>query len=469
MNINFIRISVPLLFFTLVAVLVGTGTNKNGYELLFTQPLSFGLAYAIVLRRYISWTNIRPFYLVFTAICFVRYVLLPLLVVISGYYDGRSMAEPLKESYFTAVLLMNWELLVSVLTILFLESRKGKVRNGVHSNKSLVVHKIPTFDLGYVLFGFLVLGLIVVFPKGLSSVHFIFPSESGLESDELGTLDNFVSYSILVLKSLVFLVVAKKLGYRYQKSHKSRYLLFALAAALLNVFIYWGTNRSDILISAVASVLTLHVVFGSIVLRYALIGAWPVMIVLSGVTQYRESISISDGQSRLVDTTDTFQVYVGGVYNVALAIETKEYFPEASDWKVLALDILRPMIGVNILLKDAPQIYSNVFFNMRVWTHVDRRSQILPMIGQGNLFFGPYFAPVLAIFFIFLADFIERVRASTVSVEVYYFLTLALTRLGFMMGQNTMNVINDLSMNLFLFIIVFHVNRMIKPRRRREA
>ena len=52
----------------------------------------------------------------------------------------------------------------------------------------------------------------------------------------------------------------------------------------------------------------------------------------------------------------------------------------------------------------------------------------------------------------------------SIDIEVYYFLSLVMIRLGFRWGQNTMNIINDLSMNLFLILIIYYINKKITVR-----
>ncbi len=84
------------------------------------------------------------------------------------------------------------------------------------------------------------------------------------------------------------------------------------------------------------------------------------------------------------------------------------------------------------------------------------------MIGQGNLFFGFILAPLFSLFFIHLHYYFEKKVHETKSVEVFYFLNLAIVRLGFFMGQNTMNMINDMSMNLVLFLGVYYLNKLTK-------
>ena len=447
----------------LTAALIVLLGNAPGYSLLFTQPLIFCFFYLFVFSRALNGKGLRPFLLVYTVIAALRFVLLPLLIVLSGYYSGRSHVEPLNDSYSTAIMIMNWELVVCGSLIAFLETRqKKRLRQSFQERLPDNQQAVNKFDAGYLVFGIFAFFLALAFPKGIAAINFIFPNEVALDFIEVGTFDNFVSYAFLLAKSLTFLVVTKKMGRLYSRRPSSIYLYIALFFAFINIFTYWGTNRSDIIISSFATYLVLLHVFGKIINRYATVGFFLLIVIIGSVSQHRENVSITGGSNTLVDVTDLFQVYTGGPYNVAISIETKDYYPEASHLSVLLFDVFRPMIGVNILLKDMPQVYSNIYFNMRMWTHVDRRSQILPMIGQGNLYFGFLFSPIFSILFVLLAYFLERIYQSTIPLELYYFIGLALIRLGFMMGQNTMNMINDISMNLFLFLLVYFFNKKTK-------
>lgn len=245
----------------------------------------------------------------------------------------------------------------------------------------------------------------------------------------------------------------------YNKKKNSIYVFLSFIFVLINMFIYFGTNRSDIIISAIASFLLLYKLFGRVTKNYLILGVVSLILIISIVSGTRSNASISE--NRLTGITDTFQVYTGSVYNVAIALETKDFFPEANNLGVLFFDIFRPMIGINFLIKNLSFEYSNIFFNRRMWLNVDRRSQILPMIGQGNLFFSFLLAPLFSIFFIRLFYYFEKIMLKTKNLEIYYFFTLVVVRLDFFMRQNTMNMINDMSMNLVLFLVIFLFNQSL--------
>ena len=438
--INIFKLIIPIVFCIGSAFYTGTNSTHEGYTYIYTLHKSF------ITNSY------NPFLIVFTFIAFLRYVILPILIVYSDYYGGRSIAEPLEDSFIYAIHLMNWELICASFAIYFFSKIYKK-----NTNVEITISKRKNYI--YYLFIAFSLLLALAFPKGLLAINFVFQAILPTDLDTASSIDNLVSYSVIISKSLIFLMIIKSLGSKYHSTSKLKYMYIALVVSMFNILIYWGTNRSDILISAIATSLTLVHFFGAPIKKYFVLGAVVMLTVLTLVTQSREHASVSGGFNKSVDITDAVQAYTGGPYNVAIAVETKNYFPESQNLKVLLFDIFRPMIGVNLLIKNSDQAYSNMYFNDRIWLHVDRRSQILPMIGQGNLFFGFFFAPVLTVFFVFLAFYIRSKIFISSNIEIYYFFNLALIRLGFMLGQNTMNMVNDLSMNLFLFLFVYFLNK----------
>lgn len=444
--IFFIRSILPILFF-LSGILVFLLENKSGYEYLFLHPFIYSIFFYIIFYKGLVFKPFRPFLFVFSIITAFRYVVLPILVVMSGYYGGRSPVEPLDINYNKAIFLMLWELVACGIAIILLE----------RFSKNHIKNEIKKFDMAgksyiYIFFSMLCLVLILANPQALLYINFVFPSV--LEEDiQSNFLINFTVYCFLIAKVLVILYFIKKF---YLSNRKYSNIVVTLLI-ILNILIYWGTNKSDILIAGTASALILYQLYGKkSFINLSIIGAI-LFLVLSGVNSFRNTQKISD-DNLLITKADSMQVYTGGVYNVAIALETKIYFPESTEIKVLLFDIFRPMIGPNLILKNYEQVYSNIYFNNRIWTHVDRRSQIIPMVGQANLFLGFLFAPLFSIFFICLAYFLEKIYFYTRNIEVYYFLCLGLIRLGFIFGQNTMNMINDLSMNLFLFYLLYLMN-----------
>lgn len=442
------------------AIIIFFNQNYKGYELLFTQPIIYSLVFVLIFSKIITEDKTRLFFIVLASISGIRYVTLPFFVTVSGYYGGRSLVEPSSTSFNTAILLMNYELIVVAITIKISEVLKNS-KTSIQGN--IQEFKANTPGLGYVIFFIFTLFGILLYPSTLSNLNFISPSVT-VENIEISGVENIISYCITVSKQLIYIMLIKRLYLKFQINKRSSVIFLAFLVSLINISIYFGTNRSDIVISAIVSFLVLYKLFGRKTIKYFFIGGIILLLLVSVVSKSREISGISRGANRFLDITDTLQVYTGGVYNVAIALETKVYFPDVRKISVLFFDIFRPMIGVGVFLKNLPFEYSNIFFNRRMWLNIDRRSQILPMIGQGNIFFGYLLSPIFSIIFVRIYYILERKINKTVNLEVYYFVALVVVRLGFFMGQNTMNMINDMSMNLVLFSIVFYFNKIVNKK-----
>lgn len=444
------NIAILLIF----SIYIFFNTEENGYTLLFVLPFMYLVFYELILRNIIKKDNTRLFFQVLRAITYIRYALLPLLIVIFNYYGGRSPLPPQATSINTAILLMSYELIV-ISIFIFIYERYSSENKG----KLKIINEKKSINLVYYFFCLAGILLFFAIPEVRSSINFVTPNiQQNIIKNEISFVGNLGVYIFLISKQLIFLLISKKLYNLYTLKKSEIYLFLNSVFALLNTLIYFGTNRSDIIITAVVSFLVLYKLYGNKIIKYLILGFIAMLVTIFIVTSARDHASISKNQNAGIDFTDTLQVYTGGPYNVAIAIETKEMFPEANDPSVLFFDIFRPMIGVNILIKDLPFKYSNLFFNERIWLNEDRVSQIIPMIGQGNLYFSFALAPLFSILFITLFYLIEKRINREINIELYYFLSLVIVRLGFFMGQNTMNMINDMSMNLVLFLLVYKLN-----------
>ncbi|MFW3364860.1 hypothetical protein ACN2AU_09895 [Aerococcus viridans] len=442
-----------LMFLLCIAstTIIITNNSYDGYELLFTQPLFYSIVFIIFLNKIITTRN-TLFYLVFTAATFIRYVLLPVMIVLTSYYGGRSPIIPKSESFTSAIILMNLELLVVSIFIL-----KDIKKNKVRDNTELKLNEMNSID-GYIIFIFITILLMMFFPKSLSQVNFIMPSSLNADFQETG-LVNFVTYCIIVAKQLLFIIFLKHFFKKYSKKQSEFWIFLSVLFSLLNISIYFGANRMDIVINAFVSTLVLNKLYGRAMYKYIVFIAPLVGILFSVVTEGRGYSSVTGNSSSLINFADILQTYTGGVYNVAIAVETPEFYPNVKSTSVFLMDIFRSMIGPNILLKNINIPTSNVFFNRRLRPNSEIVSQILPMVGQGYIFFGFFFSSILTVTFLNIQFKLEKVLNRTNSLEIFYFVGLSSARFGMLMGNNSMILINDLSMNLFLFLLVYIFNK----------
>ncbi|MBC1565090.1 hypothetical protein [Listeria booriae] len=444
-------------------IFISIHEREPGYELLPLLPIFYVLAASFVLIRSLVY-DFKMFNFVFTIISGLRYVILPFFLVYADYYGGRSPVSPTARSYDLALKLMLYELIVVTIVILILDGiRKKKVKR----LQPKTIQRSPSIFI-YTVFSIVAVVAVAVVPGALQSVSFLVPTERIVGVLKTIPLSSALAlYMFIIMKQVITILLMWFFYQKHKVSGKQYFVYLAALAMVINIGIFAGTNRSDLLICASASLAVFRILFPSDFKKIAFLVVAGVGAVIVLIASIRQIASVSGDASKLIDFTDTMQVYLGGPYNVAMAIEMKNMFPEASHWSVLLYDIFRPMIGINIFIKDLPIDYSVIYYNERYFFK-DHVTQILPMIGQGNLYFGYLFAPLIPISVTSLAYYLQAKMERIGSIEIIYFLTLSVSRIGFFMGQNTMNMVNDMSYNLVLFLLIYFINRRIVFRQKQR-
>ncbi|WP_249745459.1 capsule biosynthesis protein CapI [Mesobacillus boroniphilus] len=457
-----IDMSVRILVLTIgivSSIYIAYNVNKSGYELLFMLPLVYGCVFVFFISP-ILFKKFNMFIAVFSLVTFTRYVILPILIVFSGWYGGRSSVPPAASSYDLALKLMSFELLVVSIVIYFLFK---KLSNKNEFSKTIV--KLPNNKFVYLLFIFVSFLLLGLSPNALTTFSFIIPSENMMDLGEGSSLETLTTYFLITSKYIIFLLMMSYCYKKYVISSKKKYIWLSFLIVLLNILILFGDNRSDFIITAIVSLFLLYKLYPKQSKIPIIIVIITIIIVTAFITSHRNTVTYTRGDNPMVDITDTLQVYLGGPYNVAIAIETARLFPESSTPINLVYDLLRPAMGFNLILKHVDGFeFTNYLFNYRLFFS-DHVSQIMPIIGQGYYYFGFVFSPLLIIGFIILVYYLIKSIQRQNRIELIFFLSIPITRLGFAMGQNAGILINDTTFFLFLNLLVFYLNDKVVLRK----
>ncbi|MGI5924962.1 MAG: hypothetical protein ACOX9E_13535 [Lentisphaeria bacterium] len=456
----------------LLCFVIITGCCVSGYVFFHVEPGAFHelwilpIFYVIVqgwiIKKYL-FKNASFFLWSFFIISSFRYLILPFLIVLANYYDGRALVIPKHESVVFAIRLMCYELCIYGLLISFLEAR-SKNHARIILSKDFVFTNNYTI---YLIFIFISMISLFIVPRTSLAFGFFTPKYRSMNSftRSLSMIEVMAIYCLFVSKYLILFIGISFLHSLWVANNKSRVIRFMVFLwVLINLSIVFGTNRSDYLLPSVASLLFYAFVFKDFSLGKLFVSFLLILFVFISLTKNREYASYSRNQSSLVDLTDSVSCYCGGPYNVAMAIEVLDNYPEVRNFKRLIFDVFRPMIGPNIFLRNSKILLSNYYFNDRIWRG-GHFSQILPMIGQGYIYFGTLLSPLLGCLVILLAYKLENFIAKSNSPECFLFVSFSLIRFGFLMGQNINNIVNDLSMNLFLFFVLYLVNILYSSRR----
>lgn len=452
-KIQMIRIIITLLSFASFAY-VGLNCNVEEYEYMYTLPLFYMFIFLFIYSKKLTKGN-SAFYLIILILSFLRYVVLPVLIVKSEYFWGRSIINPSKSSFNLSFYLMIYEFLIMSFFINYYENKYLKREKMM---KKLTLDLRFNKNIVFFIFAFLLICYLIIDKRWLLGVNFFIVTSLENEIDPLTFL---VSYLFFLIKNIIYVYLVYYLSVKYNKNKNLFYLILAFLVTILNIGIFLGVNRADILMPALVSIFLLYKLFPKkIVSKFSLLLLIGGVTLISSVTESRGFYK-PNNMTPLQVKTDEFQAYLGGPYNVAIATEIEDYFPEATNIQVFIFDVFRPMFGINMLVKDFDLKYSNQYFNERIF-FTDHMSQIIPMAGQGYLFFGVFFAPIINILFIYISYKLISIAQNTSNVLLFYFFMISFVRTSLMMGHNAMNLISDLSFNLFILLFIFYLNKKIK-------
>lgn len=444
------------------SIFINSNTTYQGYELLYILPLLYMVLFILILSPLLFY-RFNTFLMSYTLVTFLRYLILPFLIVKSGWYIGRSPVDPMASSFSTALLLMMWELILTTAAIAFFFSRKKILRIKPFVKTSVELPQSIFIYVVYILMSFVVLAAV---PEALNSFAFLMPRDNMIDIGMGGFKISIVQFILITAKYLIFLLMMMLLYRRYERTKGTIWIWLSFGAVLLNIMIIFGDNRSDFLISAIASLYLFYRLFLKRSLPFIFSTVVLVFIVFMNITTYRNTTSITGGENRLTDLTDMLQIYAGGPYNVAMAIELPSYFPNAATIGNFIYDLGRPIIGLNVFFRELQGFeFSNYLYNYRIYFS-DHVSQIIPIVGQGNLYMGFLFAPLLNVTFVALAYILYKIMCRQNQIELIFFLTIPITRIGFMMGQNAGILLNDISFILVLNITLYLLNHYVVLRRK---
>lgn len=433
---------------------IAYNVDHPGYDELFILPIVYGIVFILFISP-VLFKNTNIFLTVFTAVSFTRYIVLPSLIVYSGLYGGRSAVPPLASSYELALRLMVYELII-VTAVMYFIFKKINVKPSLQSGEI----KLPKNIFIYLVFLALTVLLVGMNPGVLKSFYFIIPPDDLVGFGGGSVFSSISFYFLAISKYIIYILLMSYLNKKYIMTNNKFYIAYSFILTLMNIFVIFGANRADFVITTIVSV----IVFYKLYPRQSKIASFVIIILMIFITgfisSHRDNATYSDGADPVLDLTNTLQVYLGGPYNVAIATEAANENPEGRSIIHFGYDILRPAMGFNVLLKELDWKMSSDYFNERIY-FTDQKSHIIPIIGQGYFYFGFMFSPIIMIMFLYFVSFLIKTIQKQSRIELIFFLTIPIARIGLAMGQNGSILVNDTSFFLLLSLVVYYFNNKI--------
>ncbi|WP_415363314.1 hypothetical protein L1F34_002338 [Mammaliicoccus lentus] len=388
----------------------------------------------------------------------IRYSISPLLMSIYGVNlnTGVFLTESIQSK---AINLMIYEMVLMFIT--FLLFQKKFYKSSTLKKLETIKASNPSFSWIFVVVTSII---ILIFPEILNRYSFIWTT-SQLKSKEV----EGISYSFLLilvqLGHLVFTINIINLLYKYYTKNKSfLYVILSIIIVGFSSSFMVGTSRFSIILPLVTGLFTIFLIFkpyrkiiGIISFSMSLI-----LIILTSILKANTISGKSKGNSineSLNNLNDNLQLYFSGVSNVAHSINTRVIY-ESFNYENILPDLVRSVVFIGNLFTNYHSAI--VDYNMSFYGRSGIYDQILPMVGQGFLYFGYIFAPIFSVLTIIIIMYLDKKIAENNSLfTVYILVYLCLKFALFNMGNATIQI--SFFTNFFVVLMIINLfNKYIR-------
>lgn len=463
---NIFLITTSLLSF--LAIVLNYENITSGYNLVVIFPLIFIGGYIVTLGNLtISNTRYPITIYMFLILQWLRYVLSPLMISLSGENAGTSFLNPQVDSLAIATSLMVLDLIICFL-ILFYLSRKKKIKNK-NSNITLRGNRALYFM-------FIIFAIIIYLTIGISSnmINFLFISVEG--GERVGDITNtpivIARQIVLIAIFLLFIWVTTICAIKYEKTKNKKYFYIAILFALINVSIIIGERRSAQVYTAFCSIMILFLAFPQFKRKITLSVGGLAVIILVFMSIYKFSAAFIHGSYLealknssfdVAEISQILQSYFAGPQDLATVME----FADIYDVNIqnLIFDFARSTVPISFFVKNMGMITSEMF-NLYIYKGLQTTGHVVSALAHGFIYMGVFFSSIFSVLNLFMCCFFEDRMNSTNSYEMMYVWAYILMRFGLNLTANTPALISATTIMLITAGLLFQVSICINKRMR---
>ena len=227
-----------------------------------------------------------------------------------------------------------------------------------------------------------------------------------------------------------------------------------------------GTSRFSIILPLSAGLFTIFILYKNYRKLIVILSVGMSLLLIAVSTLLKQNTIVTQGNTSTAKSSSTFenlntdlQLYFSGVSNVAHSIDTS-YVYAPFQFDAIISELFRSVVFLNSLFgqhQSALTSFNEVFYQRSLVS-----DQILPMIGQGFLYFGPYLAPVLSLISIILVMILDKKIYNSDSVFKMYAMSYLCIKLTlFFMANATIQISFFTNFFIILLIISYLNNKFI--------
>lgn len=439
-----------------VAFLLFTSPCPTGYESTYLHPLLFSLCYEFTppfRRRKFSCVSLAILFVV----AFIRYVICPLFLFLGDFPDA-----PVKdvESLHKGMTLMCYEEIAFFAVVAFMGK---KIVRDTQRSKSMILNRLK-LNHYYSFFLLVAVTSILLVPSILSRYHLTF----GLTGYEYDLLDRTVKSSFLTLLGFIvnaarYIIVLLAIGYCYKK-YKIRndevYVYISFCVVFINSMFIYDISRFSVLIPTVALAYLLYQLYPSkrkTIIVWCLVVGVILIAATTAVKMFSEARGGSDEASDITSWAVLLQTYFMGYREVGVGVYMAEHLRENG-----LLYFLND-IGSNVMMisKYSLDQLRLVHLYNNVYSGGVAMDKIPPNLCAGYTYFGTLLAPLITIFFTWLALWFDRRSQRTNQIEFKFLYVYSALMCSFVMMQFYTMIISTLVNTIFVLYVIFKMNEIL--------
>nr|WP_307990898.1 hypothetical protein [uncultured Niameybacter sp.] len=463
---NLINLFVFLSSILSFGIIISNFNNiAKGYTLVSIFPVTFLVMYFLTIANISNSRNAIPVTTyMFLILQWLRYVLTPLMISLSGEKCGTHFINPETMSLNLACTLMIIDAIITFLVMFYLARKKKispcKDRVLLQGNKYIYIL--------YVLFAAI---LYLIVGRGTGMLNFLFISvESG---ERLGDITStslvIVRQIVLIAVFLVFVWSVASCSKQYKKTGKKKYFYLSVLLALLNVSIIVGERRSAQVYTGFCSVWVLCYAYPEFKRKIILAvgGLATIMLTMMSIYKFSGAFIYGSYSEALKNSnfdvawlSATLQSYFAGPQDFAAVID----FGKSSNVGILNLiyDFMRSTIPISFFVKGGN--VTSQMFNYYLYNGTQNTGHIISAAAYGYLYCGIIFSSVFSVVNLCISAYFERKMQRTDSYEMMYVWAYVLMRFGLNLTANTPVLISAATMMLMTGGLLFKTANIMKIR-----
>lgn len=447
--------------------------REYGYDNIFILPLAFSIVTVIFFKVFInSYSSIGL--IIFNMIEFLRYVFIPFFMVKTQYYNSTFYANPTSYAKQITIYLMLYQLIIEYLFIYCL-MKKNRVKNFYTESrcrqKNIYSKDVSKYRWILLIFSLILIMLAFVTNFSGNNYRISIFGISTLDSDNnyiLGELA--LQCSTIILYMFLVLPNINKYSNGLNLHHKIKFLFLSL----LFVGINFGDVRMIFIIKAfiVISIILKYfnkrdkMMMSCIIFLFAFCIIF--IITMSDDNASHGIFYFTGTESEKNKYAYTLQKYLSGPYNIAKSIDiynSPTIMQNISGIRVFINDIFINTFPFNLLEIDITKT-TKIIFNYFLYGYYGKATQIIPLLGEGLIYFGYILSPIPSLLLLKIMMLAEGKKASVNSENsyIYFIMNFYCIYLGFMNMYNIPIIIGTLLNVLLPIHVIILVEESIRKR-----